>query len=161
MAIIPTIDPKTASQYAKDYLLQYHDWQLIAFRWSVSGQTGSNSARFTHQQASYEYSERLKVIETTKHKDLTCALILYYRFIKRYRTNRTIAELAKKHINISEGRFYHIQREALLLAYEAIPGFKTTMVKRTGSNNSGDSSGIKSGDSSGVSVGVGNEDIRG
>lgn len=129
MAIIPTIDQKTASQYAKNYLLQYHDWQLIALRWSVSGQANSNNARFTHQQASYECSERLKVIETIKRKDLTRALILYYRFIKCYRTNRTIAELTKEHINISEGRFYHIQREALLLAYEAIPGGETTMVK--------------------------------
>lgn len=129
MAIIPTTDPKTASQYAKNYLLQYHDWQLIALRWSVSGQAGSNSARFTHQRASYECSERLKVIETTKCKDLTRALILYYRFIKCYRTNRTIAELAKKHINISEGRFYHVQRGALLLAYEAIPAGKAIVVK--------------------------------
>lgn len=129
MSIIPTVSPRAASQVAKSYLLQYHEWHLIALRWKISKLIGSTGNHRTHQQASYECSERLKVIETIKRKDITSALILYYRFIKQYRVQRTIAELNRKHISISEGRFYHVQREALLMAFEAMPEGKITIVQ--------------------------------
>lgn len=125
MSIIPTVDVKSASQEAKNYLKSFEDWKLIFSRQIISNLANS----VEHQQAKYELTERRAVINAVNQIDPTSAIILECRFIKKYSTQRTIEQLASCHITVTVGNFYHKQRKALLMAYEFMPQGKTNIVK--------------------------------
>lgn len=126
MAIIPTIDEQTAIKEAKQYLLQYHDWQLIRARSLFVIGKPSSKQQQEHSQALYECNERIKIIDHIEHDKPLLGMILFYRFIKGYRMKRTIEELQT---NYSERKIRYLQHEALLKAYEYIPGNATTIIK--------------------------------
>ena len=130
MSIIPTIDKKIASREAKEYLKQYHDWQLIAHRIYIAGCPANQRQEQTHQRAVYECNERLKVIDTIKQDNVTSARILFYRFLMGYQVERTLDELSSQHnIHIKERELYRQQRQGLLRAYELIPQQQTKLIK--------------------------------
>jgi hypothetical protein len=130
VSIIPTIDKKTASREAKQYLKQYHDWQLITRRANILGSLFSDKQEQTHQRAVYECKKRLKVIDTIKKDNVTCGLILFYRFLMGYRVEHTLDELVSQHnIHIKERELYRQQQKGLLKAYELIPQQQTRLIK--------------------------------
>ena len=132
MSIIPTIDKKAASREAKTYLKQYHDWELMAHRIYIANSLDlvSQELEETHQRAIYECNERLKVIDTIKKDNVTCGLILFYRFLMGYRVEHTLDELVSQHnIHIKERELYRQQQKGLLKAYELIPQEQTRLVK--------------------------------
>ena len=130
MSIIPTIDKKIASREAKEYLKQYHDWQLIAHRIYIAGCPANQQQEQTHQRAVYECNERLKVIDTIKQDNTTRGLVLFYRFLMGYRVGHTLNELAGlNNIHIKERELYRQQRQGLLKAYELIPQQQIRLIK--------------------------------
>lgn len=132
MSIIPTIDKKAASREAKEYLKQYHDWELMAHRIYIANSLDlvSQELEETHQRAIYECNERLKVIDTIKQDNVTSGLILFYRFLMGYQVERAVDELAAlNNIHIKERELYRQQRQGLLRAYELIPQEQTRLVK--------------------------------
>ncbi|QFG73435.1 hypothetical protein LF145_05830 [Limosilactobacillus frumenti] len=125
LSIIPTVDVKSASQEAKNYLKSFEDWNLIYSRRKISNLANP----IEHQQAKYELVERRTVVSAVNQIDPSSAIILECRFIKKYSTQKTIEQLARHDITITVGNFYHRQRKALLLAYEFMPKSHTKIVK--------------------------------
>lgn len=127
MAIIPTIDKQAAISEAKQYFKQFKDWNLIKQRaviaYKITGQQQDNS------RAVYECTERLKIVDHLNQDKAGLGTIAYLRFIKGYRMNRTIEELAARGMAYSERKTRYLQREALLKAYEYIPENTTVIAK--------------------------------